>query len=346
MATPHLRKTDLGSGSGAARYPLICDDDHLLIIQRGGNAWTDKTLIATPDKEYFFNAVTYGEESGTNYLLDLGQNNADAQALQGRLRGIRDANTTTAESWTEGRRALFAYWSRGFPAYRLKLNANETINTQAVMKTMELGTSFRCLRFNFHAFPIGSCSSFRAFWRVWNPSCVLRYFDGMWETLAYTSLHDGAGVMRYNFAAEMKPPKYHTASGYGTANVVGAANHGEANESFHAYLSSYRPWIAASDSANAIAAYDAYKTYAQTDYSPYYADIEITGDGLNSLKAAVKAAALGGGDGRIYAHLGFATTDAQSATASGQYGQKPRSVFLLYVSRVELKIVASWEGGQ
>ena len=43
MATPHLRKTDLGTGSGAARYPLICDADHLLIVHRNGTTtWNDK----------------------------------------------------------------------------------------------------------------------------------------------------------------------------------------------------------------------------------------------------------------------------------------------------------------
>lgn len=217
------------------------------------------------------------------------------------------------------------------------------------MKTMELGTSFRLLRFNLHAFPIGSCSAFKAYWRVWNPSCMMRFFDGgdFWPPVAYTSLHDGAGVMRYNFAAEKKPPKYHTASGYGAANVVGAANHGTANETDHPYFNSYRPWYANSDStrsnaASIAVANDAYKTYYdQVNKVPYYADIEITGDGLTSLKNAVKEAATGD-DGHIYAHLGFVISDAQSATSGGLQGQRPHSVFLLYVSRVELKLVATW----
>ncbi len=342
MATPHLRKTDLGSGSGAARYPIICDEDHLLIIQRGTNTtWSNKELIATPDKEYYSCAVTFGEESSYNANMTLGQNNADALQLQTRLRAIRDAKTTA--SWVEGQKALMAYWGRGFPPYRLKVNTNEHIDTTAVMNTMELATTFRLLRFNLHALPIGNFQSFRAYWRVWNPSCGMTDYQlGIYNFDLQSQLHDGAGVLRYRFATEIKPPSYHqstTGGNYGTANIAGNSNQG--NTGYHAYYTTYNPWDGPSTG------YAAHKRYlnAQSTTTPYYADIEITGDGLTSLKAAIKGAAIGsGGDGRVYAHLGFPITDAQSATSGGMTGQLPRSAIMIFVSRVELKLVATWEG--
>ncbi|MCR5839880.1 MAG: hypothetical protein K6G94_09650 [Kiritimatiellae bacterium] len=341
MATPHLQKTDLGTGSGAARYPLICGDDgHLLIIRRSGGVWTDKTLIATPDKQYYSCALTFGEETSYHAGMTLGQNDADALQLQARLKNILDGQT--AEDWAEGQKAIFAYWARGFPPYRLLINPSENINTLAVMNTMELAMSFTLLRFNLHAFPIGNFSAFRAFWRVWNPSLIMTdYQGGQFNPMLYTVNHGGMGYLRYKFSTHPKAPNYYqdTIDGgnYGTINIAGNANQG--NTGYHAYYTTYNPWNGPATG------YAAHKLYlnAQSTTTPYYADIEITGDGLTSLKSAIKGAAIGsGGDGHIYAHLGFNIADAQSATSGGMTGQLPRSVILIYASRVELKLVASW----
>lgn len=337
MATPHLRKTDLGSGSGASRYPLICDDDHLLIIQRSGNTtWNNKELVVTPAGEMFANACVFGEQTSYAASSYMGYNDADATAMKNALIGVRDGMTDA--SWHSGSRALFSYWSRGLPPYRLKVNTNETINSTAVVNTIELATTFRLLKFNLHAFPIGNCTAFKAYWRVWHPSCMISTWNGTAYSEDRLSLLNSAGVMRYKFASVAMPPKFHqdtTGGGYGTANIVAVANQGDSG--YHAYTTSYNPWDGPA------AGYAAFKRHLDSSGNNYHADIEITGDGLTSLKNVLTDATIGGGDGHVYAHLGFNIADAQSASSTyATDGQPPRSVILLWVSRIELRLVATW----
>ena len=146
-------------------------------------------------------------------------------------------------------------------------------------------------------------------------------------------------MLRYKFSSEKQPPNFYqdTTGGYGTADIASVANQRTAS-GYYAYTTNYNPWNGPATG------YQAHKRYVNSSNVnlQYYEDIEITGDGLTSLKNAVKAAATGGDDGHIYAHLGFPITDAQSETSSGQYGQYPHSVIMIIASRVELKIVATW----
>ena len=158
-----LCKTDLKTGSEAARYPLVADGSHLFIIKHESE-WTNKALRLTPTEEYFSQAVTWAEDSA--YDTQMGSNNQAALAMQERLAAIRDAKTV--DSWIEGHRPLFAYWARSFPPYRIKADAN--IDYNKLYRTMELASCWRLLKFSFLGLPAGLVTGLTAWWRVWNPS--------------------------------------------------------------------------------------------------------------------------------------------------------------------------------
>lgn len=345
MATK-LCKTDKGSGSGAARYPLISDGDDLLVIKNAATSgWSNKELVVTPDEEYYSTAVTYGEQSSYNAGMALGYTNPDALEMQTRLKSIRDAKTT--ESWKEGHKALFAYWARSYPPYRQK--ADSSMNATQMMNTMELAANFRLLRFQLRALPIGKLSSFSAYWRVWNPSCIHHHDtsgQNTWSATCFTSLHNtDGGKMYYNFSNEIKPPKFHYGSGHGTADIAGAANCSAGNDVTWTYTAPYDVWDDRAAHAyppsswpgrNPLRVYVKGSALAGGyDYTPYYADIAITGDGLSSLKEAMKSG------GPLWAHCGFPIVDVQSATGSFG-GQEQISTILVYASRLELRLVATW----
>ena len=343
----NLNKTNLGTGSGAARYPLIADGSNLLIIKHK-SVWTDKEFIVTPAEEYFSQAVTWGTQS--NYSTVLGSNNSDALSMQSRLAAIRDRKTTS--SWYEGHKPMFAYWARSFPPYRIQSDSG--INSTTLKTTMELGSCWKLLRFNLFGLPTGRLSSFSAYWRVWNPSCV-ETWDISPQGLqpihyAQTWLHNGAGVMRYCFSSTVQPPNFHQSTGYGEADIAAVSNEGHgsdySNFESHKYdIFNAHNGVAATSSSNNF--YGKEQTYlyykkdgnGQIDSAHYYADIPITGDGLTSLKNAIKDRTA------IWAHCGFPTLDAQSAVShnSASYsGQRPYSCIFIYCSRLELRLVASW----
>ena len=103
---------------------------------------------------------------------------------------------------------------------------------------MELGSCWKLLRFNLFGLPTGLLSSFSAYWRVWNPSCVetwdLSPLGQGPEIYAQTYLHYGAGVMRYRFDNAVQPPNFHQATvngvGYGEADIAAVAKRGGASK--------------------------------------------------------------------------------------------------------------------
>ena len=342
----NLNKTNLGTGSGAARYPLIADGSNLLIIKHT-SAWTNREFIVTPAEEYFSQAVTWGEQYAWGQVMY--ENDSDAREMQNRLAAIRDRKGVN--SWYEGHKPMFAYWARSFPPYRINIDPN--INTTTVANTMELGSCWKLLRFNLFGLPTGLLSSFSAYWRVWNPSCI-ETWDTRPEGLqpifyAQNYLHAGAGVMRYQFDSTVKPPNFHQATGYGEADIAAAANEGKGgdytNFSHHPY-DIYNSHLGVAATNNSYKYYGKEQTYLyykttnnQQDSSAYFADIPITGNGLTSLKNAIK------GGNAVWAHCGFPTLDAQSAMyRNGGYlaGQRPFSCLFIYCSRLELRLVASW----
>ena len=362
MATD-LCKTDLGTGSGAARYPLLADGKDLLIVKHP-KAWLGtgggKNMIVTPDKEYFSQAVVWGEQDSSSADSEMFANNADAAAMQGQLLNLRNDKTAgiyggsgTANCWVQGHRPLFAYWARSYPPYRIKADPN--INGVTLGTTMELGASWKLLRFNFRALPVGLPTIHHAYWRIWNPSCLYVKDTPLkpYAVEAYTYLHSGAGVMRYKFSSEIHTPKWHESSGYGEADIAGVANEGRGggwtDDVNDARWMKYDIW----DSHNGVAApaarnfygQERLRIYAKNGFGgtptadPYFADVEITGNGLTSLKNALKDRA------PIWAHCGFPVADAQSAgTFNNVYmdGQVPRSTLFVYCSRLELRIDVTW----
>lgn len=345
----NLNKTNLGTGSGASRYPLIADGQNLLIIKHT-SAWTNREFIVTPAEEYFSQAVTYGEQYAWGQVMY--QNDSDAAEMQNRLASIRDRKGVN--SWYAGHKPMYAYWARSFPPYRILTDRN--INTTTVANTMELGSCWKLLRFDLFGLPTGLLSAFSAYWRVWNPSCT-----EVWDTrpeglqpifYAQNYLHNGAGVMRYRFDSTVQPPNFHQATvsnvGYGEADIAAYSNEGYGgdytNFSHHKYdLYNAHLGVAASGSNNFYGKEQTHLYYKTTNNqlssSAYFADIPITGNGLTTLKNAIK------GGNAVWAHCGFPTLDAQSAVyRNGGYlaGQRPFSCLFIYCSRLELRLVASW----
>lgn len=352
MATPHLTKTVKPYESD---YHMVSGGGHLLVIRHTG-VWVDnnpKDLLITPSEEYFSQAVTWAIDY--NYANTMGVDDEAARTMAQRLATIRDAKTTS--SWKEGHRPLFAYWSRSCPPYRIKADAN--IDSTKLFRTIELGSCWRLLRFGFRGLPTGMGSVFKAWWRVWNPSC-LADTDlgglGLNHTVeAWTQLHNGAGVMRYKFDGEIHAPKFHQdapdgVATYGEADIAAIANQGNGNGySSNSNCILYDIWgghngvASASNNVN-YHGYEHIRIWAQNGSggfpvrTPYYADIPITGKGLASLKAALTS-----GKGAVWAHCGFPTADAMSAV-SGMNGMSPGATFLIYCSRLELRISVSWGG--
>lgn len=350
MATT-LCKTDKGTGSGAARYPLLATAGSHLLIVKHASAWTNKNLVVTPAAESYAQAVTWGEEDNYHSGIVLAEADADARNLQTRLGNLRDA--MTAESWQTGHKPLYAYWARAYPPYRIRIDT--AINSTTLYNTMELGSSFQLLRFNIYALPTGLLSSFSAWWRIWNPSCIedldMTPGGGAHVVRAQNYLHNGAGVLRYNFSSSIQPPKYHQGTGYGEINLASIANESHGSD-FAANSNCKRYDIYNSHNGVASTAHDYYGeeririwasdgTGGVPSTTPYYVDAPITGNGLASLKAAIA-----GGKG-VYAHIGIPNLDAQSAEGTGTssylQGQSPRSTLFLYASRLELRLRASWD---
>ncbi|MBQ2629420.1 MAG: hypothetical protein IJG13_07065 [Kiritimatiellae bacterium] len=346
----NLCKTDLGTGSGAERYPLIAGGSHFLVVKHL-TAWTHKNLIATPAVEDFAQGVTWGEETSQHSDIALPEADADARALQTRLANIRDG--LTAESWYEGHKPLYAYWARAYPPYRIRIDT--AINSTTLYNTMELGASWNLLRFNLYALPTGLLSNLEAWWRVWNPSCIedldMTPGGGAHVVRAQTYLHNGAGVMRYNFSSSIQPPKYHQGTGYGEVNLASIANesHGSdyAANSNCLHYDIYNSHNGVASTANNYYGEERIRIWASDgtggipSATPYYVDAPITGNGLASLKSAIKQGK------SVWAHIGIPTLDAQSAegTGSSSYlqGQSPRSTLFLYCSRIELRLRVSWD---
>ena len=354
MATPHLCSTPTGlAGSQAG---LLADGDHLLVIKHP-NWWTDKYLLVTPDEECFAQSVAWGTESASDAAADL--NGQNSFHLQSRLATARDAMTT--ESWHEGHKPLYNYWARSCPPYRIC--KDENLDATKNERIMECGMSWVALRFNFRALPTGSATgvyNIRAWWRVWNPSCLLDKLGTtafgdtsaqLHEVTGYKSLSNDAGVIQFHISDELRPPGFHKSAGCLTLNVPAIANNGLGNgTSADSRALSYDIYNGHADAVSP-SAYHGLEHVSicakgvangSPDRTPFYVDVPMGQS--NAYAPAILRSALAERK-PIWAHFGFKTL----STAAGDYSSnKPMaampkaSTLFVYCSRIELLICTIW----
>ena len=337
----HLCKTDLQNGkTGAARYPMIADGSHYLIIKKK-TSWTNKEMIATPKEEYFAQVVTRGFHSDYGYVFYA--NEPDALTMQRRIGTLRDS--LTVNDWTAGHRPMFQYWARGFCPHQIKYDTYKSTEywdmREKSMRHMELCAVYKLLGFDLYAFPCGKASSFKAYWRIWNGSAaewgdMIRYMQ--------PTLHNNANHIYYRFSNTVHPPSFHRdTSEFGVSyGVIDTNNRFNQGLTIGDYPTSwtlpYDPWNVHDGTASGEAPENKFVLWGQENSTnnkkPYYVDIEITGNGLTQLKKCLASGK------RVWAHLGYSNNDAQSSVGSYR-GQSPYTTLSVYCSRIELRIVAS-----
>ena len=179
MAT-HLTSTTPFHGS-AAKYHLASLGNHLVRISKK-TMWRGKELIVTPSREKFTTAVACGLADGGDCGLEgAGTSGANlVSAVQAIV-----SSKTTADSWTDGHKSGFMYWSRGFTDVFSTILARKSYDPYYVFqsaseptdenlnKSMGVFGCWQALYFDIKAFPIYEASSFELYFRFYNPSWLL-----------------------------------------------------------------------------------------------------------------------------------------------------------------------------
>lgn len=329
MATPHLctKKEQY-----ASNQRLLGTGSHLLIITKK-TAWTNKDLIITPDMENYSMAASYG--TTTEYSYRPSSRFADGWTMANRLAAIRDRKTVA--SWHAGHKPLYSYMARSFGPWRIKTDKDVYVNNS--ISDLEFGANWLALRFNFRALPIGMASAFTPYLRIWNPSCVHDAdsnpaFDGgtLHNTYLYTQGYNNTGHVLYHFDDELMPPNQHMISGCGDIDFAAHCNEGKGGGQGWQPCKDYDIYGAHLQVASSTSHYNMQHTRiyrkSSSDNSAYFADVPITGNGLELLKKCIPK-------GKVWLHLGFVIGD-MSWQSGIQNGMLPYSTYLLYASRVEL----------
>jgi len=359
------------SGTSAQRNRLLSDGSHLLCITKphGTARWNDKELIVTPDEEYYYQAAT-GCTSSYYGVKTPGGSFAEGNELAARLRSIRDAKTV--ESWHEGSKPLYYYCARSFPPCRMRYDTSmlpksslsnpvnigtfcDSTTIEKIQKTLEIGASWKSSAFNLYAFPTGMCSSFKAYWRIWNPSTVHSETssDGaVDDNGSYGYVKNDAGVIHYVFSEDLQPPNHCETNGFFTIPVDQIANEGNVGSCEAKIYDMYDTHNYSHENSNGsntksfhqifvlmARLFSHTKIYYKSDGyhnvndDEYYSDYEITGAALTALKNVLKK-------GKFYVHFGFNIQDMCSRSGESE-GIVAYSTMMVYASRIELRIVAS-----
>ena len=195
MATPHLtyRAKDTETANPLLRTVDDADDGqggsgHLLILRRG-SAWSNKTLVVPPDKEYYSCAVAYAQ---TSDYIGATPNPTSLTSIATDCAGAWAALDETA--WHEGHKPAFQYTSRGCSPWRMRIAPSNT-DILTERQYVECGGTRELLHFNCRAIPsqIGTATgqSLSAYLRFWNPSYIYAQVDrDQWadyENAAYSN---------------------------------------------------------------------------------------------------------------------------------------------------------------
>ena len=333
----HLVSRDLGTGSGAARYPLIADGSHLVVMYRNSHL-TNAELVVTPSDERYLKGASWGYSTSYNdniYSSSLGELNT----LAGRLKTMR-ANATLAQ-WATGHAYMFNYCARSFAPYALRTSI---ANLTDWLRTLEFGTSWHALKFNVYGIPLGSGfvqaannsnPGFKAYWRIWNPSNLQSFtfdFTGVGHCECWNTTGEDASSLCYHFDADLCAPSQCVASGYGTVNLPSVANESTANGTTTSNEIRCDPFGSSTcNRAFAVQNYAKQLTYAYAKPSAalatqYHVDVEITGTQLAALKNACA-------NGTFWAHFGFKLGN-MGPVNSGFFA--PYSTMHTQCSRIEL----------
>lgn len=332
MATAHLCSKDTKSGTGAARYPLIANGSDLLIIVKK-TAWTNKELIAVPVDERYLMAATVGICS--TYNVRPTSSYPDGDTMVNRLKNMRSA--TTVNQWVTGHKPMYNYCARGFCPWAIRYDSNVTSHTP---EQLEFGTSWQALKFNLYAMPIGNASSFKAYWRIWNPStlhiCTVDIpFGAVKNYYGYTYLYNKPSHLCYHFDDALSPAKQCIADGHGEIDIPSISNEGKGNGASVGHID-VDPYGAHLKTASASSAYSRQHTAVykrSSDKNQYYKDVEITGDQLAALKAAIAK-------GVFWVHCGYSLGNLVAAAGWGQTMHAYSTMFTQF-TRLELRLVVS-----
>jgi len=330
----------------AADRKLIGTGSKLLIIKKS-SAWTNKELIVTPMAENFSSAVVYGQSSYYNNRSTGSRD--DANVVNNRMKTLWAAKT--AADWQAGYKPLFAYTARGGCPYMIRADSNYTDH----QRYLEQCSVRRALQFRCFALPAGTCSSFKAYIRFWNPSWIqaLQLFPKN-SSSAYNFGYNKSAYVSYHFDSELCKPDQYEAEGYGQARF--AMNYGESNLACLANqgrgtssgatvtTTTYDPWntraVTSRMSQYNYTRVEVYKNYdsSKSEYNTnqYYADHEITGNALTLLKQCLMRKTM-------WMHIGFHQGSmVYPESGSGITGQWEGSTITGFASRVELRFVLTW----
>jgi len=328
----HLCKTDLKSGSGASRYPLICDGDDLLVIKKN-TTWSNKELIVTPDEERYLMAATVGKCS--TYNVRPTSSYPDGDTMVSRLKNMRASSSVS--QWVIGHKPMYNYCARGFCPWAIRYDRNVTNYTP---EQLEFGTSWQALKFNMYALPVGNASSFKAYWRIWNPStvhiCTVDIpFGAVKKYYAYTFLYNTPSHLCYHFDQELCAASQCVSDGHGEIDIPAISNE---NKGGGATVSTIDvdPYGAHLATASSTSAYSRQHTAVykrSSDYNQYYVDSEITGTSLAKLKEAIKW-------GSFWVHCGYSLGNLVAASGWGNTMHAYSTMFTQF-TRLELKLEIS-----
>ena len=368
MATPHLtyRAKDTETANPLLRTVDDADDGqggsgHLLILRRG-SAWSNKTLVVPPDKEYYSCAVAYAQ---TSDYIGATPNPTSLTSIATDCAGAWAALDETA--WHEGHKPAFQYTSRGCSPWRMRIAPSNT-DILTERQYVECGGTRELLHFNCRAIPsqIGTATgqSLSAYLRFWNPSYIYAQVDrDQWldyEDAAYNYATrnskpickgeafaqgphncDRCWFAFFEDNAELTPSAIlDTNAAY--RDFVGFANQGKGNNNTYGEQVSvlrYDPWNAHHYSAAPSNVLMTQRTgiYAQGTSSAnfttaaYSADHQITGTQLTNLLKSIRKT------GGAWMAIGFRPASHSDNNLYFVNG----TTMTVYFSRVELVIKAT-----
>lgn len=322
--------TPEGASASATHLASVSKDGdtHLAVI-RLTSKWTDKQFVLTPDQEGYSCAVVSAYSSNYNVSHDTPSHTAalynDGQDLLAQSDAIWNSKTTS--SWISGHKAICQYFSRGrgpWTAFVRKPSNPE--------RYIEQGATRVALNFNAHAFPLAKCSAFSAKLRVWCPSVL--YESDNSAPSASSALHNDSQCLWAVFSSDLPAPSAISADTHASFDIGPLANRG-ATTATAVYSEDYDIWNSGTLASELPVYKGSASSHSTKSTAYYYSDAVISGDALNSLKAAMNK-------GPFWLVAGFKPANGFGSFINNTYSAMGISFRgVSYASRFELVFTAS-----